>query len=192
MPLTVTDSSYDVSQPSHQKVRHGPVTEKSKFASPSTSREITYIKSRNEFDQTKLLKGDHETDNDENQGTIMKSLQLIYKEILNVKEEQKLLRKALKRSVYSLQDSDSKLPPLPVKTHAELEALDLILNDEIERKNLICILSNFASSSLRSTVHSIMRNVIASEVAVLYSLHGKGEKMPFIDLKLFSCIQGNY
>ena len=129
-------------------------------------------------------------DEEESQGKIMKCLQLICKEILNVKEEQKLIKRALKKTVHSLPDLDSKLPALPVKTAADLEGLELILGDEIEQKNLVSKLSNFGSSSLRSTVHSIMKNTIASEVAVLYSLHGKGEKKPFIDLKLFSCIQG--
>ena len=174
-PLISTVALSNVSQPLTQK--HTSEKEKSM--------------SRDEFHGTELLRGNHKTDDEEeSQGKIMKCLQLIYKEILNVKEEQKLIKRALKKTVHSLPDLDSKLPPLPVKTAADLEGLELILGDEIEQKNLVSKLSNFGSSSLRSTVHSIMKNTIASEVAVLYSLHGKGEKKPFIDLKLFSCIQG--
>ena len=76
--------------------------------------------SRDDFHGTELLRGDHKTDGEyESQGKIMKYLQLIYKELLNVKEEQNLIKRALKKTVHSLPDLDSKLPPLPVKTAAD-------------------------------------------------------------------------
>lgn len=115
-------------------------------------------------------------------------------EILNLREEVKVMKKILKGSYMSSDSShiaESKLPTLPVKTVEELDKLEeLLKNSEEERKNFVTKLSVIGGSSARSVVNAVMNAAIARNVAMQFSMHGKGEKKTFKELQIFSCMIG--
>jgi hypothetical protein len=66
------------------------------------------------------------------------------------------------------------------------------LEDDATKQNLISTLSNYGGVSVSATVHQIMKKVLTNEVAVQYSLHGKGIKRMLVDMKLCSCVRGKW
>ena len=50
------------------------------------------------------------------------------------------------------------------------------LKDDMVSQNLVRYLCSFGSSQMRTAVHQIMKRTISNEVALQFSLHGKGEK----------------
>lgn len=115
----------------------------------------------------------------------------LHKEVVNSKEEMVVLKRMLKKpSLPYISANFENLPNLPVKSQENLNALEEVLRNELEQHNLVTKLQNFGGSTLRSTVNNVMRNTIASEVALLYSLQGKLYKQSFIELKTCKCIQG--
>ncbi len=127
------------------------------------------------------------------------AIDTVEKEVIDTKEEVKLVKKLVKRNTTAGNVSawnanvvaPSKLPNLPVSSLEELENLETIIADDMEAKNLSQKLSNFGVDQLRSTVNNIMKKSISSNVAILYTFQGKTKKKSFINLKLCKCIQGN-
>ena len=118
----------------------------------------------------------------------------IFKNLVDTKEEVQVLKRMIRKNISSsvVIDHSSKLPNLPIHSISGLNNLESILQDESERQNLTMKLSNFGGSQLRGTVNNIMKNAISHSVSALYSMQGKGTKLSFMELKLCSCIQGEY
>ncbi len=112
----------------------------------------------------------------------------LHKEILICKEEIMLLKKSSQSKMRA--PSKSSFPQLPLETTEELDKFETELENESMVENLVNYLSCFGSSQTRTGVHQIMKRVLCNEVAVQYSMHGKGGKKKFVDLKLCMCVRG--
>lgn len=118
----------------------------------------------------------------------LESFTKLHKEILDCKEEIKVMKQSFqtKKSV----PSKNLFPLLPLCSLEDLSTFEEDLKDDTMAQNLIFYLSSFGSSQMRTSVHQIMKRVLQNEVAVQYSLHGKGDKKKFIDLQLCTCVRG--
>jgi hypothetical protein len=81
-------------------------------------------------------------------------------------------------------------PQLTLKTVEDASDFEKTLEDDATKQILISILSNYEGVSVSATVHQIMKKVLTNEVAVQYSLHGKGIKRMLVYMKLCSCVSG--
>ena len=122
--------------------------------------------------------------------TNSKENKLIHTEVVDTKEEVRVLKKFIKKNKNEPSAEPSNLPSLPVRNTDEHKNLEEILQDENEMQNLVKKLSNYGGSQLRNTICNIMKNFLTSHVEVLYSMQGKNKKLPFLDLKLCKSIQG--
>lgn len=118
------------------------------------------------------------------------ALEEIHKEVINLREEVKVLKGISKRTQPVSLIDETRLPPLPVKTPDQLDELETTLKDETEKNYLVNRLSVLGGRSSRSVVNNIMNYVIGREVAIFYSLHGRCSKKCFTELDVYSCIFG--
>jgi len=58
----------------------------------------------------------------------------------------------------------------------DVDNLECILEEEDGRIELLALLSTCGGRQLRSVVHSLMNTVMVKELAVQFTLHGKGGK----------------
>ena len=125
---------------------------------------------------------------DYNSQMCRESFSKLHKEILDCKEEIKLLKQSsqIKKCV----PGKNLFPLLPLSTLEDLNKFEEDLKDNTMAQNLVNYLCSFGSSQMKSAVHHIMKRVLCNEVAVQFSLHGKGKKKKFIDLELCTCVRG--
>lgn len=125
-------------------------------------------------------------------------LALLNEQIVNLREEVKLVKKEIKRKEISSSNEstftvESTLPPLPLKSLDEIEAVEnIIKTDSIEGKNLTTRLIIFGGANARGVINSLMNGLMTREMAMKFSLKGKSGKKSFKDLNLYSCILGKY
>ena len=84
--------------------------------------------------------------------TNSKENKLIHTEIVDTKEEVRVLKKVIKKNNNEPSAEPSNLPSLPVRNADELKNLEEILKDQNEMQNLVKKLSNYGGSQLRSTI----------------------------------------
>lgn len=159
--------------------------EASMLALPSTSTAV--FLSKDHFDtvmkeERELLKNNAEM--------YLNAISKLQKEVIDIKEEVKQIRKANK--IMHVAPDRSQFPQLPVKTDEELMKFEEELQSNEMSLMLINYLVTFSTSEARRSVHQIMKRVATNEVLINYSLHGKQSKKAFIELKLCTCIRGNY
>ena len=128
---------------------------------------------------------------DSNHAQIMNAISNLRQEFLSNREG-KMPANICHEIIPSNQMGNSNLPELPIKSMEELEYLEqLIAMNSEERRNLIARLLSYGGSHLRSVVHNMMNNLLDKNVAVQFTLHGRShKKRKFIDLKIFTCLQG--
>lgn len=119
-----------------------------------------------------------------------KALKEMHKELVECREEIKLLKKCLRKSEGQSFTDASNLPPLPIKTMEDLEQMENVLCTEEEKRVLVNKLSVIGGSHTRSVVNNMMNHVFDRNVAVHFSLHGKTSKKAFKDLQIYPCILG--
>ena len=115
----------------------------------------------------------------------LESFTKLHKEILDCKEEIKLLKQSsqIRKSL----PGKNLFPMLPLSTLEDLNKFEDDLKNDATAQNLVSYLCSFGSPQMRTAVHQIMKRVVTNEVAVQFSLHGKGGKKMFIDLNLCTC-----
>ena len=118
----------------------------------------------------------------------LESFAKLHKEILDCKEEIKLLKQSsqIRKSL----PGKNLFPMLPLSTLEDLNKFEDDLKNDATAQNLVSYLCSFGSPQMRTAVHQIMKRVVTNEVAVQFSLHGKGGKKTFIDLDLCTCVRG--
>lgn len=84
----------------------------------------------------------------------------------------------------------SQLPILPVTSLEELEALEKAIEQPEQKELLTRRLSQLGGSKFTTLIHGMMRSLLDKKVGIKYSLLGKTDKKPFIDLKAYTCIKG--
>ena len=112
---------------------------------------------------------------------------------LHMAEEIKILKR-LQRSQMVNEEftAQSNLPPLPLKTHEDIEATEKLLSEhEEEKKNLVMKLHSHGGSTARAVVNSMMNNLLTMQIAQHYSLVGRQGKKAFRALSgIYSCLLG--
>jgi hypothetical protein len=119
-----------------------------------------------------------------------KALKEIHKEVVEGREEVKLLKKYFRKSEGQSFTDASNLPALPITTLEDLERMENVLCTEEETRCLVNKLGIIGGSQIRSVINNMMNHVLDRKVAVHFSLHGKTSKKSFKDLKLYPCILG--
>ena len=117
----------------------------------------------------------------------LESFSKLHKEILDCKEEIKVLKQSSQSK--KMAPGKNLFPQLPLRTLEDLNNFEEDLKDGMMAQNLVNYLCMFGSYQMRTAVHHIMKRVLCSEIAVQFSLHGKGEKKNFIDLELCTCVR---
>lgn len=147
---------------------------------------------------TKFEKFEHKLSSIDNKVTqSIAGNEILQKEIADVKEELRLLKKYCKKNPSANPEttktlaSKSVLPDLPLKNLEDLLAMDKLLSSsQEERHNLIEILKGLGGIHIRSVVHNMMRTCLTKEVSVQFSLKGKTNKRNFSELNIYECIKG--
>lgn len=122
---------------------------------------------------------------------VIESLKQVHSEVIENGEKISVVQKLLHKSKNpAVQQIESNLPALPIKTEEELETLEKELMDAEQRELFMKRLSCFGGTTLRSVVHTMMNNTIHKTLAVKFSLQGRRGKKKFSDLKLYECIIG--
>lgn len=120
---------------------------------------------------------------------ILKSNDMLHKEVIALREEVKVL-KSDKIEVNSPEQFISQIK-LPAKSQEELANLEaLITNNNEECKAFIKKISRVGGIHIRSLVNNMMRFVIQPSVAAEFSLKGKNNKKKFEELKIYECLIG--
>lgn len=121
-----------------------------------------------------------------NQRKIDKSLELLFKEVANIKEEIRAIKRGSHQEDITLSQIN-----LPLKNINEVDELEALLStSNQERRNLIRKLSRVGGVHLRSFINNMMRAALNKEVAAAFSLKGKNNKRTFEDLMLYDCLIG--
>lgn len=86
----------------------------------------------------------------------------------------------------------SQLPLLPVTSLEELEALENAIEHPEQKELLTRRLSQLGGSKFTTMIHTMMRTLLDKRVGIKYSLLGKTDKKPFVELKAYACIKGAF
>lgn len=122
---------------------------------------------------------------DSNRTLYITSIANLQKTLVDCVEEVKQMKKKENRKTVL---NSTSFPSLPLASLQNLEEFEKDLEDKAG--DLVLYLSSFGTPQISTSVHSLMKLVLKNEIAVLYSMHGKGGKRKFIDLKLCSCVRG--
>lgn len=119
------------------------------------------------------------------------ALDSVIKNQADMKEEISVLKKMIRRRDNKPEPGEkSRIPNLPIQSIEALEAFELELADEGIQTQLISHLAEIGGSKFTAVCHNIMKSLMTKEVAMLFSLQGKGSqgKRPFNKLKIYKCV----
>ena len=131
--------------------------------------------------------------NTEKLNQLAESQKSLFKEVINLEEEVSSVKRMLKHKMIPEEMSSftSKIT-LPIDSMENLLEAECELRNENEFYCLQKKLTSLGGSRLSSLVNNIMKTLLTKNVALMYSLKGKGKKLAFQDLKLYSCVIGEF
>ena len=130
-------------------------------------------------------------------------LKSVVEQLADVKHDVRQIKQAVRKQdtwfqnhsgSQSVNEVQSKLPQLPVKTEEELDELCTILTEASQHKILSSRLAGISGGKNTTTINNIVKAVLDKEMQVKYTVHGKVNpkkninKKALMKLNIYECM----